>query len=317
MTLLMIEAIPIPDSAFVSSNISEAETGAAAWASGTTYAKGARCVSTTTHLVYESLKAANTGNDPTDPANTHNGNPDDSPAGKWWVVVYPTARWRVFDQSLLYPVQDTVNLRWAVAPPSRINAVALFGVIGSTVKVEVLPAAGGAALWTQTVAVSSSGQVGVAGWTNAYGRLEYPLEAIVLDIDHIAYQQVQVTVQASGGALRQISEIVMGEAVTLGTALAGTSAGYRDRSSKDEDYFGNRRIVKRAAGDTASYSVSLPRGEVDRTLRLIRARRVNPAVFLTLDRDAGPMIFGYPADPAITFTDGVRATYQLDVDQAT
>ncbi len=317
MTFMMIESYPTTDAEFDSSNVAETETGKAAWNSGTTYALGAYCVSLVTHKVYQSLQAGNLNKDPTLAANTHDGDPAKSPAGLWWVVVQPTRRWRPFDRSQLYTTEDTVDIRWAVYPQNRINAVALFGLKGVTVRLEILNATGTTVLQTYTRNILGSGLMGVPGWVNQASRGELIPDCVFLDVTHQFPQGVRVTVEGSGTAPRAVSEIAMGQAILLGEALQGTGVGYRDRSTKEEDYFGQRRIVKRPAADTGRFNVKVAAKEVDRVVRLLKAQRTNPCVFLTLNSDTlGTMVFGYPADPLISHDASPMATYTLDVDGA-
>ena len=61
---------------------SEPEDDYAAWAIGTTYGAGDKVIVLSTHKIYESLQAANTGNDPTT-------------ATDWWLDLGPTNRWKM------------------------------------------------------------------------------------------------------------------------------------------------------------------------------------------------------------------------------
>ena len=82
--LRVIKSITMTDGMLTATSVPENDH--AAWSSGTTYARGDRVILTSTHKIYESLQAGNTGNNPTN-----------SPL--WWVEVSPTNRWRCFDLS--------------------------------------------------------------------------------------------------------------------------------------------------------------------------------------------------------------------------
>ena len=62
-SLSVLAPIPIADAMIVSSTAPE--TDYAAWSGATTYALGGRCISVATHRIYESLRANNRNNDPT------------------------------------------------------------------------------------------------------------------------------------------------------------------------------------------------------------------------------------------------------------
>lgn len=119
-TLRLLQPATITDAALVSSNVPE--TDYPAWASGATYALGARVIKAATHRIYESAVAGNVGNDPV------------AADGKW-LDIGPTNRWALFDRALgstttaASPIAVTVSA-------SPINAVALLDLVGTSVRVQ-------------------------------------------------------------------------------------------------------------------------------------------------------------------------------------
>jgi hypothetical protein len=87
MTLKFLKPVAMTDALLISSTAPENDY--AAWASGTTYALAARCISTTTHRIYESVQAGNLNHDPT----------TDTTA-TWWLDVGATNRWKMFDAAV-------------------------------------------------------------------------------------------------------------------------------------------------------------------------------------------------------------------------
>ena len=96
-----------------------AETDYTAWSSGTTYAVGGRCISTTTHRVYESLVASNTNHDPTDISNRIGATP-------WWLDVGATNRWKMFDDQTTSQTTAATTITVTLEPGS-FNAFSLIG----------------------------------------------------------------------------------------------------------------------------------------------------------------------------------------------
>lgn len=101
------------------------ETDHAAWNSGTTYAKGARVIRTTTHKIYESLQASNL-----------NKTPENEPT--WWIEVSATNRWKILDNSLFQATSVTGTMRYYWALPSAIDTVGLAEVEGGNVYVGLI-----------------------------------------------------------------------------------------------------------------------------------------------------------------------------------
>lgn len=97
----------------------------AAWNSGTTYAKGARVIRTTTHKIYESLQASNL-----------NKTPESQPT--WWIEVSATNRWKLLDGSLFQATSVSGTMRYYWALPSAIDTVGLAEVEGGNVYVGLI-----------------------------------------------------------------------------------------------------------------------------------------------------------------------------------
>ncbi|MEH3103430.1 MAG: hypothetical protein PGN12_05945 [Sphingomonas phyllosphaerae] len=117
-TLRLLQPVALGEAMLAQSSV--AETDAASWAAGSTYAAGVRVMRA--HVVYESLVAGNKGRDPiTDPAA--------------WLTVGPTNRWAMFDQALGTATSANGSIVVGLEAGS-VNAVALLDVAGSTVRVQ-------------------------------------------------------------------------------------------------------------------------------------------------------------------------------------
>jgi hypothetical protein len=119
-TLQLLQPVALTDAMLVSSTVAEADY--AAWATGTTYALGARVLKAGTHRVFESAVEGNLGNDPT------------GDSGKWFDIG-PTNRWAMFDESLGTSTTATGTIKVSVAA-GTVSALALLDVVGSTVRAQ-------------------------------------------------------------------------------------------------------------------------------------------------------------------------------------
>lgn len=131
-TLRLLQPIAVTDALLTSSNV--AETDYPEWAAGSTYALGARVIKAAVHRVYESVTAANVGNDPAASAN--------------WIDIGPTNRWAMFDQALGTATTAPGTITVTIDPGETVDGVALLDVEAATVRVE-------AAGYDRTQAVAS------------------------------------------------------------------------------------------------------------------------------------------------------------------
>ena len=158
-TLRLLQPVIMTNSVLVASNV--AENDAPEWQGGTSYSLGARVVKSATHRVYESVTAANAGNDPA------------GISGKW-LDVGPTNHWAMFDEAL-GTATTAAGAIVVTLDAGTIGAVALLDVSATTVRVKAngydrtQPAGAGAITFLDlpgnagqvTATISGSGTVSV------------------------------------------------------------------------------------------------------------------------------------------------------------
>jgi len=118
-TLRLIQPAAITDAMLTSSNVPENDYPA--WASGTTYALGARVIAA--HRIFESAAAGNVGNNPASGSSA-------------WLDLGPTNRWAMFDEALGTATERANSVAVVIDPVDPVTAVALLDVSGSTVRVQ-------------------------------------------------------------------------------------------------------------------------------------------------------------------------------------
>lgn len=166
-SLRLLQPVVVTDAMLAASTVPENDYPQ--WASGTTYAAGARVIKAALHRVFESAAAGNIGNDPA------------GATGKW-IDAGPTNRWAMFDQALgtatSSPGSVTVTLS-----VSGVDAIALLDVVATSVRAQAPGydrtqlVASGAALFLDlpttngqiTVTVTATGQASVG--TLLVGRI--------------------------------------------------------------------------------------------------------------------------------------------------
>lgn len=166
-TLRLLQPADINDQVLASSSVPENDYPE--WAAVTSYPLAARVIKASTHRVYESVAAANSGNDPA------------GASGKW-LDVGPTNRWAMFDQAL-GSLTSSANSITVALNVSGINAVALLDVVGAQVHVQAtgydstMPTIAGAITFfglpetAKRVTVTITGPGQVSAGTLMIGRL--------------------------------------------------------------------------------------------------------------------------------------------------
>ncbi len=149
-TLRLLQPVEVTDAVLTASNVAEAD--APAWSAEATYADAARVM--VAHRVYESLVAANRGNDPVT-------------SGKW-VEVGPTNRWAMFDEALGSVTSAAAAIVVTLAA-GAVDTIALLDVKAATVRVQaagydrVLTVAGGAIVFDDVPATAATVTIAGAG----------------------------------------------------------------------------------------------------------------------------------------------------------
>ena len=264
MTAIMVIPFSLTDGNLVSSNVPE--TDYPAWVVGTTYAQGDRVISTTTHKIYESVSAGNTGNDPTLSANVPT----------FWLVVGSTNRWRAFDTSLGQSVTNPDTIEYVLTTPQRLDSVAFIGLVGTFVRVIVKD---GSSTVRYDITQDLLDVGGITSWLDFFSYDgSYDPEIVLNDIGALSGFRVEITISTVGGTA-QVAEIVAGKVESLGTILSGTRSGFTDYSRKEIDDFGNITIVKRPTARRAEWELSFETRANRRIQRALEDARGAPAYF--------------------------------------
>ena len=235
-TIRILAPIQITAAMITSSTISPEDT-APVWASGTTYADGARVYMASTHRVYESLQGSNLGKDPSLPANQV----DSTGAGTWWLDVGPTNLFAMFD-GLVSTQSVKAGTLTVVLHPGAFNGYALFGLDGDTISITQKDAPGGAVVY------SYSGDLEGSAPPDYYEYFFDPFkpQTRLIGTDLPAYNDSEITItvtKVTGDA--KIGLVALGDMRPLGAPLRGASVEPVDYSYISTDQFGVTTVKKR------------------------------------------------------------------------
>lgn len=241
------------------------------WASGTTYAAGARVYSASTHRVYESLKDNNVGKDPTLQVNQV------SAAGPtWWLDYAPTNRTAMFDGLVnSQTITGTSPLAITLAP-GAFNGIGLFGIDADTMTITILDAPGG------NVVYSEVGTVLEGSMPEDYYEYFYepfrPLTQLTrTDLDPYQSSQITLTLTKAAGEVK-LGMFAIGDMRPIGIPQRDASVEPTDFSGVKTDEFGRTSVRKRHNATGMSISAVLEKEEANGVLNTLRDVLGTPVV---------------------------------------
>ena len=256
------------------------EDDAAAWATGTTYAKDALVMHA--HAVWKSLQASNTGKQP-----------DLSP--EWWSKQGPTNRWAMFDDKV--GTQTTASGSIAVELDfGRCTGFALFGLDATSLTAEVRDSAN-AVIWSE--AADLTRDPAIASWLDYFtepvrGRAEYVRTGLPI----YATSTLRITLTKPTGTVG-VGNLVMGRERFIGLSKWGAQAGMADWSRKTTDQFGNTYLSRGNWAKTTRLDLHVENSQLDAVYRSLVGVRGTPIVAIGDNRDSGfdaLTVFGYVSD---------------------
>jgi hypothetical protein len=264
--------IPVTPALLTSTSCAEPSAGEAVWASGTTYAVGDRVISTTTHRVYESLKASNAGKDPTLAANA-----------SWWLNIGPTNRWAMFDLLRNTGTTTASPLTVSITPGQRVDSIGVVGMVADTVSVTVTVA--GATVYTASANLLNRP---TGGWYDYFfGAFRYRQEFARFDLPPYTNAVVTITLTKANGNVT-CGGVVLGSSVYLGRTLHEAESDALNFSKIDRDDFGTATLVPRRSVPRTVQTLRCKKTDVDRILQLRDDLNATPALWSGLDdQDSG------------------------------
>ncbi len=271
----VIRPIAITDDTLVAASIPEQDEPE--FNPATAYAVDDVVQVTSVQSLYQSVSAANTGNDPI----TDNGTN--------WIRISSTNRWRAFDKQIRSPATAPGAVSYTLVATSLVTAVAVFGMTGDTVELEV---AGGGETQVFTRNLRTRRQL--RGWyTYFFGGFDKDPTAVFLDLPFFgigATYTITVTA-AQGGA--GIGQLLYGRQVRLGRTRWGSDVTILSGSRKERDIFLNLILVKRATALRASFEVIVRGNLLAATTRLMEELDAEPSVYIgDQDTAKGLIVYG-------------------------
>lgn len=274
-TLQVVRPMAVTPANLVSTNVPEDDHPA--WSATTTYAADARVVLASTHKVYQSVAASNTGHRP-DLATGH------------WLEVGPTNPWKVFDTSTSTQTRRPLGISYRIRPGVGVTAVAALNLVGAaSIRIRVVDPALGT-LYDRTTTLA--GQLMFPTWWDwHFGPRTEQRQSAVLDLP--AAPSADVLIDLVGTAELAVGTLLIGQqrAFSMGVKL-GARLGIQDYSRKERNDFGDLVLVERAYAKRASFSMPLRASEVDTVYDFLTDVRATPCLWVGSSRFEATTVYG-------------------------
>jgi hypothetical protein len=239
-----------------------------------TYMTGDRVHSTATHRVYESAKDNNTGRNPAIASNqfTASGVPT------WWIEVGPTNRWAMLDGLISTATEGDSPLVITLRPGS-FDGLALFGLSGDTLTVEVRSSANGTLLYTTGTDMPLEGSQPGDYDEYFFSAFKPKTEFIATGIPQYGNPVVTITIKKPTGTAG-IGLLAIGNVRKLGVPERGARVSPRTYSYFEEDAFGNIRVRKRPSAKGVTIPIKVALEDADEVIQMIEDLLSDPVVVI-------------------------------------
>ncbi|WP_312375017.1 hypothetical protein [Pseudomonas oryzihabitans] len=288
------------------SNVNEGD--AADWVDASTYAKGARVVRN--RHVFESLIDGNKGNDPVIAVTAPS-----------WLDLGAVNKWRMFDKRAADGAwligKATVNAESIVVRLKMgavVNAIALVGLKGSSVKV------------TMTDANPEEGEAGVVytdtksladyGIDNMYDYYFAPIPrkttALFLDLPAYGTAEIEVSVMYPGGNA-EIGMIVLGDLIDLGRTTKGSELALQNYSATTRDALGSVKDISRGSTRILDFDLRIPMKSFDNAFQTLERLKDTPVAWIGSRKYDSAVVIGRYEQLRMPWSDESFAQTKLEV----
>jgi hypothetical protein len=267
----------ISASMLTSSSIAEPYSGESAYNPATTYALDAVVIDTTKHRKYRSLQGSNTGN--ALPAAPTLDNPN--PATAWWQDIGPTNRWAMFDM-----LRDTLTtsaspITVVITPGSRVNSIALVGLVADSVTVTVT--VGASTVYTHTKDLNTRE---VFDWYDYFFEPFSTQPSMVLwDLPPYTNAVITVTISRASGDV-SCGACVVGSYEYVGAVQYDAQDDTVNFSKIERNFDGGSILLPRRNVPKTTQVLLVDKARVNRIRALRSGLNARPAVWSGLDDDS-------------------------------
>lgn len=249
------------------------EDNSPVWLASATYAEGDRVHLPGTHRVYESVKAGNTGKDPSQPMNQY------SAAGiaTWWIDLGTTNKYAMFDSLVSTPSSAPSPLEITILP-GAFNGFALFGLDADSYTVDVIDTASGATIYSEPNTALDAADISDY-YEYFFARSKPQRQLIRTGIEPYAAAQIKLTLFKATGDVK-LGMFAIGDLRPVGIPQRDVSVEPQDFSYFKQDAFGNSTVQKRANATGMSITTKMDKADAGAVLDIVKSVLGSPVVVI-------------------------------------
>lgn len=301
----LIAPIPITDTVLAASSLIESDIAdAPLWTTGAKVA-GQR-VRRPNHRIYECVVAHTAGTTEFPESNL-------AGATAKWILVRPTNLYAAFDSVMnTSSVATSDLLSWTLLPGARVNAVALFGVYASSVRVRVTVA--GIVKYDQTQNLRLRN---CRNWSDFFFKpITFRRDVSFTDIPTYRNAVVEIIVSWPGN-LPRVGEVQIGRFDFLGDVKWKPSVRTVDYSTVETDQWGSTKFTPRRAVRVIEYDLFIENENVDEAIRLLTMAKSAPRAWLGSPKFGALNLFGFAQDFQIVVDGPAGSFLNLQIQELT
>lgn len=273
-SLKVVKPVVVTAAMVLDSNLTE--TDYPVYAADTTYALADRVIYD--HNIYESLQAANLGNQP-----------DLNPT--WWIKVSPTNKFKAFDAVNSTRTANPTTIYYKIKPNVAVPSISTLNLTGCTsVHIKVTDPTYGVIYDTDTDL--SPVQFTSDWWAWTFGTRRVNTLSVGLSIPATPFAEVEITL--TGTSELAVGVIILGQEYEVGLGVNyGARVGIQDYSRKETNEFGDIVLVHRAFAKRANFDMQLERAEVDTFYNFLAENRTTPCLWIGTELYESTIIYGF------------------------
>lgn len=281
VSLSVLVPVTITDAMLISSTV--LETDHPQYVPATNYSAGTRCISVTTHRIYESLRENNIGHDPTDILNR-------TGAAPWWLDIGATNQRAMFDGEVSTQTISTSPLT-VVVRPGVFNSLYLGNTEAETLNIMVRDVATGGEIYSHNRVLESSAPGDY--YEYLFDRFKPQTDFLASNIEPYSAPEITLTLSSSSGKVK-CGVLSIGDLRPLGLTQYGAKAKPKTYSYIKLNDFGENVIKRRKSAKDMSASAWITLAEADSVLEVITGLLDVPCVWIGTDLQgyAGLRVFG-------------------------
>ena len=277
----VLKTLVITDTNLTSSTVPETDYDA--WLIGTTYGIGDRVIVLSTHKVYQSLQAGNTGNNPL--LDIQN-DPDNLPV--WWVEISATNRWKAFDGLRNNVVTGSAPMTYVITPDIVTDALSILNIDAQSI--DVVVTFDSVEVYNESTLLVTRG---VSDWYEFFfSPFEQKRNIYIDDLPPLIGAEISITLNRDVGDV-SLGVLAVGTSTFIGKAVYGALSDIRSFSRTEPNDFGVTSLVRRTPKVQTRQRVVADKSMTTFLFELREELESVPSVWSTVDEQSSDFYNAY------------------------